>query len=496
VGKKTEVVVPDIGGFHDVPIVDIPIKVGESVKKDDPLITLESDKASMDVPSLFDGIIQDVRVHVGDKVSAGSSIAVIELLEAAERRAVEAAPPARAEPDAAAPSPAHPAPPPPAPAHPAPPPPAPAPALAREEGTAAPVPPPAQRQAPWAPSPGAQAADLGPAAEGPTRPARQLGMPPAEPRPAGARPPPAAALAAEPRPHSHASPAIRRLAREMGVDVTQVTGTGPNRRIRQDDLKRFVNRRLTGAPAVAPAAPPEPLPDFARFGRTETQPLGRIRRLSAARLQRAWTHIPHVTQHGEADITELEAFRKAEAESARERGVRLTLLAFLMKAAVQTLKAHPTCNASLDASGENLIVKHYFHLGFAVDTAEGLLVPVLREVDRKGILDIAAELGEVSTRARNRKLGPDDMQGASFTISSLGGIGGTAFSPIINAPEVAILGVSRAEMKPVFRDGGFVPRLMLPLALSYDHRVIDGAEGARFMVDLCRMLGDTRRLLL
>lgn len=453
-GRIAEVVVPDIGNFHDVPIVDIPIKVGAEVKKDDPLVTLESDKASMDVPSLFDGVIKDVRVHVGDKVSAGAPIVVMEvpespLLEASLPTGGEYRPPAAAQPAPAAPS------------------------------QPAPVPAPPSHGEP---------ADLRlPLGEG------QLGMPPVSPRRAEPLPSPSAAVPSGPA-HlpSHASPAIRRLAREMGVDVAAVKGTGPNARIRQEDLRAHVAERLN-QPAQSP---PIALPDFAQFGHIEMRPLSRIQRLSAAHLQQVWTQVPQVTQHGEADISELETFRKVEAEAAQQRGVRLTLLAFVMKAVVRTLQSHPACNCSLDGHGENLILKHYFNIAFAVDTAEGLLVPVVRDVDRKGILDLAAELGELSARARQKKLAPTDLQGATFTISSLGGIGGTAFSPIVNAPEVAILGVSRAQLRPVWIENQFVPRLILPLALSYDHRVIDGAEGARFMVDLCRELTDIRRLLL
>ena len=457
--RIAEVVVPDIGGFHDVPVVDIPIKVGERVKKDDPLITLESDKASMDVPSLFDGVIKDVRVHVGERVSAGVPIAVMELPEMPQT--LEASLPTGGEFPMPAPE-----------ARPAPPPPA----------------PPRQAHVPAPPShPGEVPGVRLPLGEG------QLGLPIEAPRPAEPLPSPTMAVPpGAPRPASHASPAIRHLAREMGVVVGQVRGTGPNGRIRQEDLRAFVAQRLAQPSGLAPSA----LPDFSQFGAIETRPLTRIQRISATHLQQVWAQVPQVTQHGEADITELEAFRKAEAEAARERGVRLTLLAFLMKAVVHTLRAHPTCNSSLDARGENLILKRYFHIAFAVDTPEGLLVPVVRDVDRKGVLDLAAELGETSSRARQKKLGPTDLQGATFTISSLGGIGGTAFSPIVNAPEVAILGVSRAEMRPVFRGDEFVPRLILPLALSYDHRVIDGAEGARFVVDLCRELGDIRRMLL
>jgi pyruvate dehydrogenase E2 component (dihydrolipoamide acetyltransferase) len=410
------------------------------------------------VPSLFDGVIKDVRVHVGDKVSAGAPIVVMEIPESPT---LEASLPTGGEYPLPASAPG------PTPV---------APASLRPEYVPAP------------PSHPGEPADLRlPLGEG------QLGMPPVPPRRAQPLPSPTTAVSSGPaQAPSHASPAIRRLAREMGVDVAAVKGTGPHARIRQEDLRAHVAQRLNHPAQSTPV----PLPDFAQFGLIETRPLSRIQRLSAAHLQQVWTQVPQVTQLGEADITELEAFRKAEVEAAQRRGVRLTLLAFVMKAVVRTLKGHPTCNSSLDALGENLILKRYFHIAFAVDTAEGLLVPVVRDVDRKGILDLATELAELSSRARQKKLTPSDLQGATFTISSLGGIGGTGFCPIVNAPEVAILGVSRASLRPEWVENRFEPRLFLPLALSYDHRVVDGAEGARFMVDLCRELTDIRRLLL
>lgn len=300
-------------------------------------------------------------------------------------------------------------------------------------------------------------------------------------------------------PKAHASPSIRRFARELGVDLSLVTGTGRKGRILREDVQRFVKEALTQpAPAAKEgfALPPMPEIDFSQFGEVETRPLSRIKRLTGTSVHRSWLHVPHVTQHDEADISELEAFRKSLRAEAESRGTRLTLLAFLLKAAVGSLKAYPTFNASLDASGENLIVKNYYHLGVAVDTSEGLVVPVVRDVDKKSIFELAGELIEISGRARERKLSPSDLQGGTFTISSLGGIAGTGFTPIVNAPEVAILGVSRAQMKPVYEDGQFVPRLMLPLSLSYDHRVIDGAAAARFTDHLSTALADIRRLLL
>jgi pyruvate dehydrogenase E2 component (dihydrolipoamide acetyltransferase) len=297
---------------------------------------------------------------------------------------------------------------------------------------------------------------------------------------------------------AHASPSIRRLARELGVDLAAVKGTGRHSRILELDVKSYVKENVgKTAPAAGGFVLPElPFVDYARFGLIESQPLSRIKRVTGANLHRAWLRVVHVTQHDEADITDLDSFRKAEAEEAKKRNVKLTMLPFIMKAVVAALKAFPTFNASLDASGENLILKRYYHLGIAVDTPEGLVVPVIRDVDRKGVYDLATELAGVSEKARARKLMPGDLQGGSFTISSLGGIGGTLFTPIVNAPEVAILGVSRASMKPVFESGAFVPRLVLPLSLSYDHRVNDGADAARFTTYLRQLLSDIKRLLL
>ncbi len=302
----------------------------------------------------------------------------------------------------------------------------------------------------------------------------------------------------------HASPGVRKFARELGADLTKISGSGPKGRILREDVQRWVKKTLTETPSAAPAAatggagiPEMPDIDFSQFGEIEKQPLSRIKKLTAANLSRAWLNVPHVTQHDEADITELEEFRqelKKEEES--RTGARITMLSFLMKACVVALKEYPVFNASLEKGGENLIVKHYYHMGIAVDTNQGLVVPVVRDVDRKTIRDLAGELADISSRARERKLSPKDLQGASFTISSLGGIGGTAFTPIVNAPEVAILGVSRSSMKPVYENGDFVPRLILPISLSYDHRVIDGSQAAHFTSFLARVLADVRRLLL
>jgi pyruvate dehydrogenase E2 component (dihydrolipoamide acetyltransferase) len=299
--------------------------------------------------------------------------------------------------------------------------------------------------------------------------------------------------------HAYASPAIRRYARELGVDLPRVPGTGRKGRILREDVQAFVKKALTSGAAAAPGAsalPPMPVIDFSKFGPIERQPLSRIQKISAISLQRSWLHVPHVTQHDEADITEMEAFRKSNAEKAKARGFKLTPLAFIMRAAVAALEEFPRLNSSLDPEGESVILKRYYHLGVAVDTKDGLVVPVIRDVDKKGVFDLAQELAEVSARAREGKLSLDEIRGASFTITSLGGIGGTAFTPIVNAPEVAILGVSRAQQKPVWDGSQFVPRLTLPISLSYDHRVVDGAMAVRFTTYLCSVLADLRKMVL
>jgi len=439
-GAIKEVVVPDIGDFNDVPIIEVMVKPGDAVKPEDSLITLESDKATMEVPAPFGGVVKEIKVKLGDKVSQGSLILT---LEAAGE--VAAAPAARTE-------------------------------------TAPPPAPPAQPQ---------------------TAPA-----PAAAPAPAPAPVPASPASAAAPVPvdeagfaRAHASPAVRRFARELGVDLGRVRGTGPKERILKEDLQSFVKQALSrpaaaAGPGLGLALPAMPSVDFAKFGPIEAKPLSRIQKISGANLHRNWVGIPHVTQQDEADITEMEAFRKQLSEEAQKQGVRLTPLAFMIKACVVALQRFPTFNASLASDGESLILKRYYHIGVAVDTPNGLVVPVIRDADKKGVLALAKELGEVSARMRDGKISPADMQGGTFSISSLGGIGGTHFTPIINAPEVAILGVSRSSMKPVWKDGQFVPRLMLPISLSYDHRVIDGAEGARFITYLNSVLADIRRLIL
>jgi pyruvate dehydrogenase E2 component (dihydrolipoamide acetyltransferase) len=433
-----EVRIPDIGDFKDVPVIEVLVKPGDLVKTEDPLITLESDKATMDVPSPAAGTVKEVKVKVGDKVSEGTLVLTLEAAPAQE-----AARPPKAAPHASAQNEA----PPPAAA------------------------PPPRESAPVAP----------------------LREPPLA---APEAPPPVDKAGFH---KAHASPAVRSFARELGVDLSRVKGSGPKGRILKEDVQAFVKQALTRPAAGAGfgfGLPEWPQVDFSKFGPVDIRPLSRIKKISGANLHRNWVAIPHVTQHEEADITELEAFRKQMAEEAQKDGVRLTLLAFLLKALVAALKKYPEFNSSLTAEGDALVLKGYYHIGVAVDTPEGLVVPVIRDVDRKGVLALARELAEVSARAREKKLSLADMQGGTFSISSLGGIGGTAFTPIINAPEVAILGVSRSVWRPVYRDGQFVPRLLLPLSLSYDHRVIDGAAAARFITTLAEVLSDIRRLVL
>src|SRR5271165_6806612 len=433
----TEVKVPDIGDFKDVPIIDIHVKVGDPVNAEDPLITLESDKATMDVPAPSAGTIRQVLVKVGDRVSEGTPIV---LLSGNEEGAIQQPTSLLSQQE-------------------------PAPAAA-----APPTPPPAA-----APTPAA------------TAPAVSVGAQPAAAQPdfSGV----------------HAGPSVRRIAREMGVDLTKVGGTGEKGRITKDDIMAFL-RGPAPAPAGAPAAaagagiPEIPAQDFSKFGPIETKPLSRIKRLSGPFLHRSWLNVPHVTQNDEADITETDAYRKELDTAGKEKGYRVTLLAFLIKASVNALKQFPEFNSSLSPEKDALIYKRYYNIGVAVDTPDGLVVPVVKDADRKGIVEISQELGAISKKARDGKLSPTDMAGASFTISSLGGIGGTAFTPIVNAPEVAILGVVRSKMAPVWDGNEFKPRLMLPVKLSYDHRVIDGALAARFTRNLCHVLEDVRRIML
>jgi pyruvate dehydrogenase E2 component (dihydrolipoamide acetyltransferase) len=456
-----EVKVPDIGDFKDVPVIEVFVKPGDNVSAEDSLITVESDKATMEVPSPVAGVVKELRVKIGDKVSQGSPVLVLE--STATKPAEEARAPAASAGEAAAPpaaSPAREAPPAPQPA-------------ARGAGALTGQKPPMQRAAQDRSQPGqtSQRGEIDDASFGKV----------------------------------HASPAVRRLAREFGVDLAQVNGSGPKGRILREDVQAYVKAELTQPRAPAAAAggtglgfdlPPLQPVDFAKFGPVDTKPLSRIRKLSGAFLHRNWLSIPHVTQHDEADVTELEAFRKSQAEEAKAQGIRFTILGFLMKASVVALRQFPEFNASLAPDGESLVLKKYFHIGVAVDTPNGLVVPVIRDVDKKGLLELARELGDVSARMRDGKIAPTDLQGGCFSISSLGGIGGTMFTPIINAPEVAILGVGKAVMKPVWSGKEFSPRLILPLSLSYDHRVIDGASGARFISFLSSVLGDIRKLVL
>jgi pyruvate dehydrogenase E2 component (dihydrolipoamide acetyltransferase) len=437
-----EVKIPDIGGYKDVPVIEVLVKPGDAVKPEDSLITLESDKATMDVPSPATGVVKELRVKVGDKVSEGSLVLTLE-----SPGAGPAAKPAAQEP-------------------------APAPQQA---------PQPALRAAALEIPPGPPLLKGGDAA------------PPTPPLTKGGDEVGGFARA-------HASPSVRRFARELGVDLPRVKGTGPKERVTKDDVQNYVKGELSRprAPGGGTGLNLLPLPqvDFAKFGPITTQPLSRIRKLSGANLHRNWVTIPHVTQHDEADITELEEFRKIQTEEAKKQGIRFTILCFLLKAVVVALKQHPEFNASLTADGESLVLKQYFHVGVAVDTPNGLVVPVIRDVDKKGLMELAKELGEVSARMRSGKIQPADLQGGCFSISSLGGLGGSHFTPIINAPEVAILGVGRSASRPVWNGKDFVPRMMLPLSVSYDHRVIDGAQGARFISFLSGVLSDIRRLVL
>jgi pyruvate dehydrogenase E2 component (dihydrolipoamide acetyltransferase) len=432
----TEIAVPDIGDYQDVPVIEVHVAAGDVVTEEDPLVTLESDKATMDVPATAAGKVQDVRVKVGDTVSEGTVVVVV----SGDGAGPVTTPPSlvgQQEPEPET-TPAAPAP-------------APAPAV----------------QAPPAP---AAAPAAGPAGAG----ADFTG--------------------------AHAGPSVRRLARELGVDLNTIKGSGEKGRILKEDLLAAV-RGPAAAPAAAAAPagagiPEIPAQDFSKFGPVETVPLPRIKKLSGPFLHRSWLNVPHVTHNDEADITELDAYRRELDTAAKAEGYRVTLLAFLMKAAVSALRQFPEVNSSLSPEKDALILKSYYHIGIAVDTPGGLVVPVIHDVDRKGVTALSKELGEVSKRARDGKLSPNDMSGGSFTISSLGGIGGTSFTPIVNAPEVAILGVVRSRMSPVWNGSEFVPRMMLPLSLSYDHRVIDGALAARFTRTLATVLEDVRRLLL
>ncbi|MEZ5848808.1 MAG: dihydrolipoyllysine-residue acetyltransferase [Geminicoccaceae bacterium] len=422
----SEIHVPDIGDFKDVEIIEVHVEPGQEISAEDPVLTLESDKASMEVPSPVSGKVVEVKVKVGDTVSEGTLMMTLESGEAS-----------------------------------------------------APVEPPSPD--------GHQESDARPIAE-----PEKSGAPPVPPKASGADKPDFSDV--------HASPSVRRLARELEIDLNKVSGTGEKGRITRDDVKAFLGGGAPSGSAAAPAAgagiPEVPLPDFSKFGPIEEKPLGRIKKISGPHLHRAWLNVPAVTHCDEADITETDKFRKELDTVAKDKGYRVTLLAFLIKASVSALRKFPEFNSSLDPAKSTLIYKHYCNVGIAVDTPDGLVVPVIRDADRKGIDELSREMGEISARARDGKLGSADLQGATFTISSLGGIGGTAFSPIVNAPEVAILGVVRSKMAPVWNGSEFVPRNMLPVCLSYDHRVIDGALAARFARHLCHVIEDVRRLAL
>ena len=448
-----QALVPDIGGYDDVPVIEILVNVGDTVAIDQGLVTLESDKATMEVPSSVAGVVKELKVKIGDAVSEGSVVAVIESADAATA-------------DAPAPTPA----------------PAPAP-----EPVSAPTPAPAP-----APAPESVAAPQVPSQIETTQAAPPVTFD---------------AEAVDPSKVPYASPAVRLFARELGVDLGRVAGSERNGRISREDVQKFVKGVMSGQTSVGSAVAgggvtgggelnllPWPKVDFAKFGEIESKPLSRIQKISGANLARNWVMIPHVTQFEEADITDLEALRQTLNKEHEKQGVKFTMLAFLIKACANLLQKYPTFNSSLD--GDNLILKKYVHIGFAADTPNGLVVPVIRDVDKKPVSQIAVEMSALAKKARDGKLGPADMTGGCFSISSLGGIGGTKFTPIVNAPEVAILGVSRSDMKPVWNGKEFEPRLMLPLSLSYDHRVIDGAAAARFAVDLAKMLGDLRRALI
>ncbi len=460
--------VPDIGGYDDVPVIEVLVAVGDTVAKDQGLVTLESDKATMEVPSPFAGVVRELRLKVGDTVSEGAVVAMIEAQgEAAAGKAAPAQPPAeppRAEPETPRQE-------------------------VRTTETGAQVPP--------------VVVDARP--DNIARAAIDSK--------AGLAPAPLLRFEADalmPDKVPYASPAVRLFARELGVDLARVAGSARGGRITREDVQQFVKGALQGGAAAAVAGGgglnpgsgpgqallPWPKVDFAKFGEVEVKPLSKIKKISGANLARNWAMIPHVTQHDAADITELEALRVALNKENEKAGIKLTMLAFIMKASVAALRKYPDFNASLDAGGENLTLKKYFHVGFAADTPNGLVVPVVRDCDRKGVVEIARETGELASRAREGKLGPAEMSGGCFSISSLGGIGGTSFTPIVNAPEVAILGVSKSAMKPVWNGEKFKPRLVLPLSLSYDHRVIDGAAAARFTAYLAQLLGDMRRVLL
>jgi pyruvate dehydrogenase E2 component (dihydrolipoamide acetyltransferase) len=465
-----DVHVPDIGDFADVPVIEVMVNPGDTVSAEDPLVTLESDKATMDVPAPFGGVVSELKVKTGDTVSEGSLLLTLEVDGADGAQPDRAAGVSEAAPEAGAADAVQ--------------------TAVEAEDAAEPAPAP----------------DVKEPARAEQEPAR-VGAEPAQGEPEPAPPvdqtPPASAAEPSAGP-VYAGPGVRRLARERGVDLANVTGSGRKGRILKEDVEAYVSEpqpapeRAKTAPAVTDGAGlgllPWPQVDFAKFGEIERVPLSRVKKISGPNLHRNWVMIPHVTHYDEADITDLEAFRKQTNEAYAKQDVKVTMVALMVKAVVATLKEHPQFNASLD--GDELVLKRYHHIGFAADTPNGLVVPVIRDADQKGIIDIARDLAALSAKAREGKLGPADMQGGTFSISSMGGIGGTAFTPLINAPELAILGVARSDTKPVWDGSQFVPRLIVPLCLSYDHRVIDGAEGARFCATLAQVLTDLRRALL
>lgn len=429
--NMTDVLLPDVGDFKDVEVIEVLVNPGDRISADDSIITLESDKASMEIPSPGAGIVREVKVSVGDRINEGDLLIVLEADEEAAAGEPEVIKPVR-EP--------------------------------------APVSRPAQN-------------------------------PPIAPGDKAPRPLPIAPVVSDlPQKKAHASPAVRRFARELGADLSQITGSGPKGRITRDDVQNYIKQALSGERPTGGAGtlqlPAAPEVDFSQYGDVEEQPLKRIRKISGAHLHRSWISVPHVTQFDEADITELESFRKEQKDDALKQDVRLTFMPFLMKACAAALREYPDFNSALSADNEKLIVRQYVNIGVAVDTPDGLVVPVVRDVDKKSVYVLAKELMELSQKARDGKLAPGDMQGGCFTISSLGGIGGTQFTPIVNVPEVAILGVSRAAMKPVWDGVEFQPRMIMPFSLSYDHRVIDGAAGVRFTHYLGQLLSDIRKLLL
>ena len=436
-----DILVPDIGEFDAVEVIEVLVKSGDAVSVEDPLLTMESDKASMDVPSPFSGTVKTVKIKAGDKVSQNDLILTLVVKEL-ETAVTETS--------------------------------------AETENSEATAP---------------ETKDIVS-----TRKSESTSSGAVSKEPARRPPPIVMSVNQKSFLRAHASPSIRKFARELGVDLSQVHGSGRKERITKEDVQEFVKQALGGTASGNAAAgsgiPAMPEIDFSKFGPVEIKPLSRIQKKAAVNLHRGWLNLPIVTHHDEADITELEYFRKSLKDEAAKQGVKVTPLVFLLKACAVAIRKHPNFNSSLTADKENLVLKKYLHIGVAVDTPDGLVVPVIRDVEKKGLLELAKELGEVSEKARAKKLKTNDIQGGCFSISSLGGIGGTAFTPLVNAPEVAILGVTRSRMMPVWNGKEFLPRLMLPMDLTYDHRVIDGAQAARFMVDLCEILSDMRRMSL